>query len=270
MNNSASRVASPHIFLAILLIIACNGGCGLTTVRGSQDWIGVDDARLYRACHVGNYGSGVILRSDETGSLVLTCAHLVDDERRVKVHYRIRNADRWGAHTFRVLHRSHPHKEDLAILFSPQPLPQVSLPPLTIAADVPASADLLSVAFGAENRPFALTVPSALYQSSVTTVIPDQAGETAWTIPKVLLHGGVFQANSGSPVMVGDELLGLVESSPGLAVIEGEVKQGVVVSSPANILEVIREAGAAVQHNADLSAARLPLASIQSSSRSPQ
>ncbi len=48
--------------LPLLIITLIVAGCGLSGIRSSQDWSEVKEDRLYLACHVGNYGSGVFLR----------------------------------------------------------------------------------------------------------------------------------------------------------------------------------------------------------------
>lgn len=235
----------PLICVMALLAMPGVTGCGLRSIRRSQDWGGVTDDRVYRTCHVGNYGSGVIWRSDENGAIVLTCAHLVKDGARVTVRYRSPQIDRWLSCAMQVAYRSHPQKEDLAVLISPHPLPHVHWPPLGISNRVPGSSEIVSIAFGAERRPLIHTFASSALEASVSTVIPDEDGNTKWIVPKALLYGGILQANSGSPVWDGENLVGLVESSPAVAVIDGQLQQGVMVSSPANIDAALRAVGEA-------------------------
>jgi hypothetical protein len=73
-----------------------------------------------------------------------------------------------------------------------------------------------ALSFGAEARPWCIDAPMFANSTNVTTVRPDASGQTRWTIVKGLLHGGILEANSGSPVFDGERLVGLVESSPGV------------------------------------------------------
>jgi hypothetical protein len=104
---------------------------------------------------------------------------------------------------------------------------------------------LMNTAFGAEDRPFVLDLPLRGFRRNVSTAVPDERGDSTWTQTKGLLHGGIVEANSGSPVFAGEKLVGLVESSPGFArALEGsDVISGVVVSTPQEIEAFLRECG---------------------------
>lgn len=230
---------------ALLVTAAALSACGLSGVRRSQDWSSAgDDPRLTLACHVGNYGSGVLLSCDEAGARVLTCAHLVDAGESVTVHFHDPATGNWVAYDGEVVRRTHPHREDLAeirLATLSFHLPRQTTP---LAAAMPAGeeceAALVNIAFGAEERPFLLTVPAVSHVASIDSVIPDADGSTSWQIPKVLVHGGVTQANSGSPVFRGAELVGLVESAPAFASKQdGTLRIGVQATAPQSVLEFV-------------------------------
>lgn len=234
--------------VALPLLAVAAAGCGLSGVRRSQDWSAVSDARLDLACHVDGYGSGVLVSCDEGGARVLTCAHLVEDDSTVSVYFRDRGAGAWVSYEASVVRRTHPHREDLALLEIRTPAFHLT-PRVTPIAEPPPegsefTASVVNIAFGAEKRPLVLDLPALSHVSAVTTVNPDSEGRTSWRIAKTLVHGGVREANSGSPVFVGDALLGLAESAPGFAARPGgSLLVGVTVTAPASVREVLAEAG---------------------------
>ena len=223
--------------IATALAALTLASCGLSGVRRQQDWSGVTDPRLYLACQVGNYGSGVLISVDENGATVLTVAHLVEAGDSVDVNFRDAASDTWVEYEGEVTVTTHPHKEDLALIritaaefhLPPQttPIAAVMAPPDTFTVS------LANIAFGAEERPFMLDAEALVHVSSTKSYQPDEHGETTWQLTKILLHGGIAGANSGSPVFRGDELVGLVESAPWLVTApDGSLLAGVLVGAP--------------------------------------
>ncbi len=229
--------------MVALVLLGTLSGCGAGAFRDRQDWSGVEDARLYRACHVTNFGSGVVLGCAGGDAYVLTCAHLVAEGASVGVYVPRPDGSGYQRFSGRVLVRSHPHKEDLALL-------QLDGKPEGIPADAKISlaqplldgeqtdVTVLSVSFGAEDRPAAADAKYLAHVATVSSIVPDKQGRTKWQLSKGLVHGGVRQANSGSPVFAGDALVGLCESSPAFANAPGgkQVLTGVMASRPGEIL----------------------------------
>ena len=225
------RIGTQMRAIPLLIIALLVTGCGLSRIRSSQDWTDVKDDRLYLACHVGNYGSGVFLRYDCRDALVLTCSHLTKSGSDVSIYYYSRRDGAYKKCNGMVVAASHPHKEDLALVQckdidlerDPFVVPLVAEESFTRG-----ELTVMNIAFGAEDRPFALDCPAFKYKQDVETVIEDKDGSSKCSLLKVLLHGGISQANSGSPVFRGNELVGLVESAPGLAIKDSKLIQGVV------------------------------------------
>ena len=152
----------------------------------------------------------------------------------------------------KVVAASHPHKEDLALVQcedidlkrDPFVVPVVAEESFTKGEST-----VMNIAFGAEDRPFSLDCPAFKYKQDVETVIEDKDGSSKCSLLKVLLHGGISQANSGSPVFRGNELVGLVESAPGLAIKDSNLIQGVVVSSPESVSRFLADSGHAADKN---------------------
>ncbi len=235
---------------AIACVAIC--GCGTSGFRGGQDWSGVEDSRLLRTVHVTEYGSGILLAVDGAKGCfyVLTCAHLVEEGRPVDLWAVDPEARRYVQFRGEVVGRSHPHREDLALVrarLGGESLPAYSRFALADPVDPnnQRRVSLMNTAFGAEDRPFVLDLPLLGFRRNVSTAVPDEQGGSAWTQTKGLLYGGITEANSGSPVFAGNKLLGLVESSPGFADAPGsaDVISGVVVSTPQEIETFLRECG---------------------------
>lgn len=233
-------VAFPLLLLSLLFFLLPS--CGLTSLRSSQDWSNVTDQRFFKTCHVGNYGSGVLIAYQNKKAHILTCTHLVSNDEWKTIHLFNPKSQSYQSYRGRVILKTHPHKEDLAIIecenldldmapFKIQLATSLSQPDQNLT--------LLNTAFGAEEKPFSLNLPAFEYDHKVSTVIPDKDGQKEWTLKKVLLHGGVQQANSGSPVFKGNDLVGLVESSPGFAVRNNVLVHGIVVSSPNSVRKVL-------------------------------
>lgn len=184
--------------------------CGLASARMSQDWTPVTDARLFRCCHVGNHGSGVLLAQDEKNLWILTNAHLV--ERVAKVHVVDPTTRRWVETTAWVAARGKPEAEDFALLRS-DPLP--FLPPFVTKLAAPIedgssrTVDLLPVSVG--DTPRAYPLPAVGRRAGFNNPVPPHA---PFERDMVCIHGGVMQANSGTPVFDGDRLVGLNELHP--------------------------------------------------------
>lgn len=236
------------IHVALLsLVLACLVGCGNMSIRRSQDWSEVQHPRFFRACQVGNWGSGVILEHTTSRMLVLTCAHLVEEGQSVAVYFVDPEQRAYSKVSGRVIHRSHPHKEDLALIevtHCPAPSREIRThiaPQFSEGEE--RTVDIVNVAMGAQERPFAFQGPLFRHVGRVSTVIPDEKGQTEWTIAKGLMHGGILQANSGSPIFDHERLVGLTETSPGLAARDGELHQGIITSLPETLRRFLKRCG---------------------------
>ncbi len=213
-----------HRLLVLLVLWLTVGGCGSAAFRDKQDWSSVSDSRLYRACHVTNWGSGVWIAHADGVSYILTCAHVLEGATSAKVHLFNPAAKRYETFAADVLHAGHPHKEDLAVLRL-RTAPAFAEPFKTRLAPSAKEgqtqrAAVMNISFGAEDKPLAMEFPVVPVTQQVSSYIPDTDGKTQWVLTKGLVHGGISQANSGSPVFVGTSLYGLVESAPMLGAIE--------------------------------------------------
>jgi hypothetical protein len=228
-------------------------GCGTSNFRNSQDWSGVTDARLLRTCHVGHYGSGLWLAHGPSGSYVLTVSHVVGDDDTMSVHLRNPKTDEYESYTGDVIERSHQHKEDLALL-KLRKAPEWAQPFTTpVGRDMKAfemlkETELMNIAFGAEKRPIVVTLPSTINDVSVRSVLADENGNTDWIVPKLLMYGGINEANSGSPAFAGQALVGLVESAPMFVIVREQGKadngyMGIQLTAPNAIREFLKKSG---------------------------
>ena len=221
-------------------------GCANMSVRRSQDWSQVDDPRLFKTVQVGNWGSGVIVEHSRDRMLVLTCAHLVEDGESVDVFRVNSDTRRYEKRKARVMYRGHPHKDDLALLTVHDPPPPRLPFVLALAGDFEEgeerAAAIMNVSCGADKRPFAWEGRIFQCTVDVSSVIPDRNGRTRWQLPTGILHGGVTQANSGSPVFEGERLVGLNESSPGIGNKGNTYYTGVQTSLPQTVRSFMVEA----------------------------
>ncbi len=228
------HIRLPALLPLLALVLAA---CGLSSVRRAQDWSQVTDPRFRLVCHVGNWGSGVLVDCDATGANVLTCAHLVEEGETVTLSFQNAARAGWVAYDGRVVRRSHPHKQDLALVRVDTKAFHLAPTTLAVADGFAPGAEgvvqVFNIAFGAEKEPFLLDLPAVGSVNSVTSNIPDASGATRWQIDQVVVHGGITQANSGSPVFDGDRLVGLVESAPaGARTPKGGMVLGVAVTAP--------------------------------------
>lgn len=238
----SSRLASSSLLLAFVAAT----GCGLASARLSQDWSVVKDVRFFRCCHVGNQGSGVLLAQDDKALWILTNAHVVS--RVAKVHVVDPATRRWQETTAWVVEAGDPEREDFALLRA-EPLP--FLPPFAtrLAAPIEDGAarnvDLLPVSV--KDTPRAYALPAVGRRTSVAN--PPHA---PFERDMVCVHGGVQQANSGTPIFDGDRLVGLNERQPFDATLEkvgddGQVAKrrvvGIGASTPQAIEAFLRGHG---------------------------
>jgi hypothetical protein len=250
-----------QIRLMILMVAMCLtiAGCGGATFRDHQDWTQITDARLFRTCQVTEWGSGVWLAHTEGVSYVLTCAHVLEGARWVKVHIVNPKSGSYESFDAEALYVGHPHKEDLALLrlckapaFAEPFKTRLAFP---TGEGEASRATVMNISFGAEDKPFALEFPMVPVTQKISSYLPDSAGTTEWTLTKGLMHGGITQANSGSPVFTGTALYGLVESSPFIALIDHKSSAstqpqstlviGVCTSIPDNVESFLRQVGMA-------------------------
>ena len=184
-------------------------GCGLASARRSQDWHDVTDARLLRCCHVDNHGSGVLLAQDHRDLWILTNAELVS--RVARVHVVDPATRRWTETTAWVAASGDGRVSELALLRA-EPLP--FLPPFATQLASPVAdgssreIDLLPVSVS--DVPRAYRLPAVGRRSAGTAV---DATMPAVERERLCVHGGLRQANSGTPIFDGDRLVGL--TAPG-------------------------------------------------------
>jgi len=197
-------------FVPSLLLLLPFAACGLAKARIAQDWSTVTDPRLFRCCHVGNHGSGVLLAQDTENLWILTNAHLVD--RVAKVHVVDPTTRRWHETTAWVAARGMPQREDFALLRS-EPLPFLQPFVTKLAAPLENGAartvDLLPVSV--RDTPRAYALPAVGRRTTFSNPDPPHA---PFEREMICVHGGVQQANSGTPVFDGDRLVGLNELHP--------------------------------------------------------
>ena len=173
------------------------------------------DERLFRCCHIGNDGSGVLLLQDRDALWILTNASVVS--RVAKVHVVDPSTRSWRETTAWVAASGDPATADLALLRA-EPLPFAG--PFTTKLASPIGdgttrdVDLLPVSVS--HTPRAYRLPA------VGRVDRTTAAET------VCVHGGVRQANSGTPIFDGDRLVGLAEPRTLDATIENVGTDGTV------------------------------------------
>ncbi len=238
-----------RLFAGLLLIAlpVAATGCGLASARRNQDWSQVRDERLFRCCHVGNSGSGVLLLQDEQDLWILTNAHLVS--RCATIHVVDHKTRQWREFTGWVVASDATHA-DLALLRA-DPLPDREpfvtrlAPPL--ADSERRGVELLPVSTATTPRP--LHLPAVGRRAVVTA---SEASVGGGERDMMCVFGGVKQANSGTPVFDGDRLMGLNELSPFAAQVanadgdgSGTPRQvtGIGASTPQAIDTFLREHG---------------------------
>lgn len=178
--------------------------------------------------------------------LVLTCAHLVKGNQSISVYVVDPDTRHYRRLSARVSKRTHPHKEDLALL-TVENSPAVRTPLHVGLADDFAEGEerkvaIMSVSIGAKERPSSWEGRIFQYTMSVSSFMPDESDGATWKLPKGTLHGGIVEANSGSPVFQGERLVGLAESSPGIGIKGSEILTGVQTSLPQTIRSFLVEA----------------------------
>jgi hypothetical protein len=158
----------------LFLLVATTSACGLASSRRSQDWRGIDDQRLLCTCHVGDYGCGVLLDYDGDQLRVLTCAHLVAQGEHVALWFFDEAAGRYVSYDGTVTARTHPHREDLALVVAPAA--RFHLPPQVVPIAAPladgasCAVALANIAFGAEPRPFVLDAPALAHVANIRSL----------------------------------------------------------------------------------------------------
>lgn len=249
MGASRDRCMARRL-VSLLLALPCllPSGCGLAKARRAQDWTEVTDARLFRCCHVGNHGSGVLLMQDRDDLWILTNAHLVS--RVAKVHVVDPATRTWRETTAWVKALGDPVREDFALLRA-EPLPFLQPFTTKLAAPVESGAertvDLMPISVTETPRVYAL--PAVGRRTGFANPVPPHA-----PIERDMLcvHGGVQQANSGTPVFDGERLVGLNELHPFDATLEkvgddGQVRRqrvvGIGTSTPQAIEAFLRGHG---------------------------
>ena len=202
----SSRFA-PSLLLAL-------AACGLAAARQSQDWSKVTDPRLFRCCHIGNDGTGVLLAQDRDALWILTNASLVS--RVAKVHVVDPASRDWRETTAWVVARSEENGTDLALLrAAPMPFPPfVTRLANPITDGTSRDVDLLPVSVSDTPRAYRLPAVGRMETSTATEA--------------VCVHGGVRQANSGTPVFDGDRLVGLAQPRTITAMLENVGDDGTV------------------------------------------
>ena len=233
-----------HVLGCLLVLLLT--GCANMSVRRNQDWSQVNDPRLLKTVQVGNWGSGVIIEHLRERVLVLTCAHLVEDGEEVAV-YAVNPDNRcYEKHLAHVVYRGHPHNDDLALLVIRERQKPSRSYVTELAEDFQEGeerpAAVMNVSRGAERSPFAWEGQVFQCTMDVSSVIPDRNGRTQWRVPGGVLHGGITEANSGSPVFEGDRLVGLCESSPGIGNKGNVYYTGVKTSLPQTVRCFLGEA----------------------------
>jgi len=236
--------------LLTLLVLLVTSGCGSAAFRDSQDWSAATDPRLFHTCQVTDWGSGVWLAQGDEGAYVLTCAHVLEGATKVDVFIVNPETRRYERFRAEVVLVSHIHKEDLALLRLDRNPPFAAPFKTRLASPLsrtePRKVQLMNVSFGAEQQPFVLTFPLLAVKATVSSYLPDDEGKTEWALDKGLLHGGIREANSGSPVFEGEGLVGLVEMSPFFGSSEAnphELISGISISLPETVSEFLLKGG---------------------------
>lgn len=196
--------------LLVMALAATGSGCGLASARRSQDWSQVQDERLFRCCHIGNYGSGVLLLQDETDLWILANSHIVS--RCATVHVVDRKTREWREFTAWVAAAGDDASEDFALLRA-APLPDRE-PFVTHLATPLGDRELRTVQLlpvSTATTPKALSLPAV---GRRTPVAASEASAATRERDMMCVFGGVRQANSGTPVFDGDRLMGLNEVHP--------------------------------------------------------
>jgi hypothetical protein len=251
MNIAAAHARGECLMRKILLLLACAGlaGCGNLSTRLRQKWKEVKDPRLLKTCLVTNWGAGVWLAHDDTGSYVLTSANVLkgfDDATVSLVDPVLRRYEEFDAD---VVARSHREKVALVLLrlrerpsfakpfttrlanpFKPGQEREVDL--MVITADRPV-ADRLSV------------FEHKMRVGAKANEDESDADGAWWTVSRGCLHGGSIKVSPGAPVFEGEALVGLVESSPGMAKRKNddgteELFIGATIGLPNDILAFLR------------------------------
>lgn len=238
------RVAPSLMLLAVLPL----AGCGLASARRAQDWSEVTDERLFRCCHVGNHGSGVLLLQDRDDLWILTNAHLVS--RVAKVHVVDPTTREWRETTAWVAAAGDPVREDFALLRAePLPFLQPFVTRLATPIENGATRDVELLPVSVRETPRAYALPAVGRRAGFANPEPPH---TPLERDMLCVHGGVQQANSGTPVFDGDRLVGLNELHPFDATIEqigddGQVARrrvvGIGTSTPQAIEAFLRGHG---------------------------
>lgn len=199
-------------------------GCGLASARSAQDWTAVTDPRLFRCCHVGNHGSGVLLLQDDKDLWILTNAHLVS--RVAKVHVVDPGTRRWRETTAWVVASGHPFSEDFALLRAePLPFLQPFVTRLASPLENGATRDVDLMPVSVRDTPRAYALPAVGRRTTFSNPVPARPPIER---DMMCVHGGVQQANSGTPIFEGDRLVGLNELHPFDATFEKTAADGQV------------------------------------------
>lgn len=221
---------TPRIWMVSVfsLLVLAVGGCqSHASVRGQQDWTGDVDPRFYRVCHVTNYGSGVCIARAEDYLLILANAHVVGDSKSVTVYLPSSRTLEYQKFKADVIASAHPTKIDLALLIVHDPPPgpsyKLNLAPDFEDGEYRESVELLDI-----------TTPDSplIYEGPIVehTILwagaPDDFGSQSYDVSVGCLHGGILQANSGSPIFEGDRLVGIHHYSLFEAPVRRELPDG--------------------------------------------
>lgn len=241
MTNTLRRLALACFPTLLIMTSGCFG------VRTASDWTGVTDERLPRVCKVTPWGSGVIISAAGTDVYILTCSHVI--QRNTSVSVWVINKDRrWLKLKADVVASTDPAKEDLALLKAALPMgSNIAFGPLAFAdafsEGEERESELLAVAGIPSRKP--VIFKAKVFQYTVNKKAQEGAikVELSWgnnkapEMPKGCFHGGINQANSGTPIFEDTKLVGLVESSPFLGVRtidqnSAEITSGICTSLP--------------------------------------
>lgn len=198
------------------------------------------DPRLFRCCHVGNDGTGVLLAQDRDDLWILTTASVVS--RVAKVHVVDPTTRTWRDTTAWVVASSGGEGADLALLRAdPLPFaPFVTKLASPVLDGTSRDVDLLPVSISDTPRAYRLPAVGRVDGPTATEAI--------------CVHGGVRQANSGTPIFDGDRLVGIAEPRTLAATLENVGDDGTVAkkkvvgigaSTPQSIEAFLRSHGQA-------------------------
>ncbi len=208
-----SSLRSAFVFLLLATLVSSCAGHG--HVRATQAWSEVDDPRLFRVCHVTNYGSGYCLQRTAERILILANAHVVGDADVVDIYLPNRTTRSYDHFEAEVLATAHPTKIDLALLVVRNPPPgdhyELQLASPFDEGELREAAELLDIT--SPDRPASFSGP-IVEQTVLWAGSPDDFGSTTYDVSVACLHGGILQANSGSPVFEGNQLIGINHYSP--------------------------------------------------------